>query len=120
MTWRIFQVLNHTPRLEISKFVISVQLASPKASALSIQMSTAYRISWVFVCLALFTETNALRGALFRTGKMLWPFGEYDSDMNLFKPHRSTLEMSDAVDYNNENRDAMSNTRGVKKAFYLK
>ncbi|VDP13232.1 unnamed protein product [Onchocerca flexuosa] len=74
----------------------------------------------VFVCLALFTETNALRGALFRTGKSLWPFGENNANMNLFKPSRTMLEMGDAIDYNNGNRDAMSNIRGVKKTFYLK
>ncbi|OZC10159.1 hypothetical protein X798_02749 [Onchocerca flexuosa] len=40
--------------------------------------------------------------------------------MNLFKPSRTMLEMGDAIDYNNGNRDAMSNIRGVKKTFYLK
>ncbi|KAM3728429.1 FMRFamide-like neuropeptide [Dirofilaria immitis] len=82
-------------------------------------MSTTCRISWVFICLALFTATNALRGALFRTGKRLWSSDEYDPYMSLFKPSRS-VEMLDVVDYKDGNRKAMSNIRDIKKTVYLK
>ncbi|KAL3990261.1 hypothetical protein ACH3XW_31020 [Acanthocheilonema viteae] len=80
-------------------------------------MSTTYGISYVFVCLVLFTETNALRGALFRTGKRFWSGGG-DPNINQFESDK-LLKMIDRVDYNNGNQNLMSNLRNVKKVIYL-
>uniref|UniRef100_A0A915PWT8 Uncharacterized protein n=1 Tax=Setaria digitata TaxID=48799 RepID=A0A915PWT8_9BILA len=92
----------------------------------------------MLICLVMFTGTNALRGALFRTGKRFWSSGEYDPYISFFKPDKSLETVIDSqnpessqvpipecvfqigvVDNNPGNRNAMSNIRGIKKMVYL-
>ncbi|VIO88851.1 Uncharacterized protein BM_BM393 [Brugia malayi] len=79
-------------------------------------MSATYGITCVFVGLALFTATNALRGALFRTGKSFWSSGKYDPYTNLFELGKS-LKAIDLMD--NGNRNVISTNRDAKKTIYL-
>lgn len=48
----------------------------------------------MFVCLALFTATNGLRGALFRAGKRFWSSGVHDPYIIPFEQDKSLKMVS--------------------------